>query len=71
MWRNTGLKKLCPLSLEAVKGHSLIKICNNQGKRNFPTFKVQQSILHENSSNDYPKEFQTNFQLKAFKKPLP
>ena len=69
MWRKTELK-LCQLSLMAVKGHSLIKILNNQGKRNFPTFKVQQSILLENSFNDYPKEFQTNSQLKAFKKTL-
>ena len=56
---------MCHLSLEAVKGHSLNKGCNNQGKRNFPTFKVQQSILLENSSNDYPKEFHTNSELKA------
>ena len=69
MWRNTELK-ICHLSLEAVKGHSLNKVCNNQGKRNFPTFKVQQSILLENSSNDYPKEFHGNSELKAFKKPL-
>ena len=38
MWRNTELK-ICHLSLEVVKGWSLIKICNNQGKRIFPTFK--------------------------------
>ena len=44
MWRNTELK-ICHLSLEAVKGHSLNKVCNNQGKCNFPTFRVQQSIL--------------------------
>ena len=69
MWRNKELK-ICHLSLEAVKGHSLNKMYNNQGKRNFPTFKVQQGILLENSSNDYSKEFQTNSQLKAFKKPL-
>ena len=69
MWRNTELK-ICHLSLEVVKGHSLNKVCNNQGKRNFQTFKVQQSILLENSSNDYPKEFNTNSKLKAFKIPL-
>ena len=49
-----------------------MKIYNNPGKRNFPTFKgleVQQSTLLGNSSNDYPKEFQTNFQLKSFEKP--
>ena len=69
MWRNTELK-MCHLSQETVKGHSLNKVCNNQGKRNFPTFKVQQSILLENFSNDYPKEFHTNSELKAFKKPL-
>ena len=70
MWRNMEIK-ICHLSLEAVtEGHSLNNICNNQGKRNFPTFKVQQSILLENSSNDYPKEFQTNSQSKAFKEPL-
>ena len=64
MWRNMELE-ICHLSLEAVTGgHSLNNICNNQGKRNFPTFKVQKSILLENSSNHYPKEFQTNSQLK-------
>ena len=63
--------KICYLSLEAVtEGHSIINICNNQGKRNFPTFKVQQSTLLVNSSNHYPKEFQTNSQSKAFKEPL-
>ena len=37
MWLNTELK-ICYLSLEAVtEGHSLNNICNNQGKRNFPT----------------------------------
>ena len=69
MRRNTELK-ICHLSLEAVKGRPLNKVCNNQGKCNFPTFKVQQSILLENASNDYLKEFQTNSQLKSFKKPL-
>ena len=70
MWRNTELK-ICHFSLEAVtEGHSLNNICNNQGQRNFPTFKVQQSILLENSSNDYPKGFQTNSQSRAFKEPL-
>ena len=62
--------KICHFSLEAVKDHPLNKICYNQGKHNFPTFKVQHSILLENSSTDYPKEFQTNSQLKAFKEPL-
>ena len=68
MWRNTELE-IWHLCLEAVKGYSLIKICNDQGKSNFPTFKgleVQQNILLENSSNDYPKEFQANSQLKVF-----
>ena len=64
-----GSKNLSPLS-GGSESHSLNKVCNNQGKRNFPTFKVQQSILLEKSSNNYPKEFQTNSQLKAFKKPL-
>ena len=70
MWRNTELK-VYHLSLEAMtEYHSLNNICNNQGKRNFLTFKVQPSILLENSSIDYPKEFQTNSQSKTFKEPL-
>ena len=69
MWRNTELKTLSPLS-GGSESHSLNKVCNDQGKRNFPTFNVQQSILLENSSNDYPKEFHTNSESKAFKKPL-
>ena len=43
MWQNTELK-ICHLSLEAVKGHSLNKICNNQGKRNFPTLKYNRAF---------------------------
>ena len=63
-----GIKNLSPLSGGSER--SLNKICNNQGKCNFSTFKVQQSTLLENSSNHYPKEFQTNSQSKAFKEPL-
>ena len=70
MWRN-GIKNLSPLSGGVIEGHSLNNICNKLGKRKFPTFKVQQSILLENSSNDYPKEFQTNSQSKAFKREFP
>ena len=65
MWLNTELK-ICYLSLEAVtEGHSLTTFVIIKESAIF-----QQSILLENSSNHYPKEFQTNSQSKPFKEPL-